>query len=48
MKINFFSVTFWFNIFDEHNKILEKLQKQFEAEFSKFNIFNYSKNLTQQ
>lgn len=45
MKINFFGVTFWFNIFDEHNDILSLLQKNFEDEYKNFNINNSSNNL---
>lgn len=45
MKINFFGVTFWFNIFDDHNDILSLLQKNFEYEYKNFNINNSSNNL---
>ncbi len=45
MKINCFSVTFWFNIFTNHNEILEVLQKSLKDEYSKFNVFNYTDNL---
>ena len=45
MKINCFSVTFWFNIFEEHSVVLESLQKSFNEEYSKFNVYNYTKNL---
>lgn len=45
MKINCFSVTFWFNIYEEHNQLLEFLQKEFKEEYPKFNIYNYTNNL---
>jgi len=45
MKINCFSVTFWFNIFDKHSDMLNLLQEEMKDEYSKFNIFNYTDNL---
>lgn len=45
MKIKFFGVTFWFNVFDDHNDILSLLQKNFEDEYKNFNINNSSNNL---
>lgn len=45
MKINCFSVTFWFNIFDKHKELLEVLQKELHNEYQKFNVFNYTNNL---
>ena len=45
MKMNYFSITFWFNIFSDHNDILEVLQEEFKDEYSKYNILNYSDNL---
>ena len=34
MKINCFSVTFWFNIFDNHNDALGFLQNELSDEFA--------------
>jgi len=45
MKINCFSITFWFNIFDKHKDLLDVLQKELASEYQKFNIFNYTDNL---
>lgn len=45
MKINFFSVTFWFNIFDEHTSILEKFRKELNEEYKNFNVKNITDNL---
>ena len=44
MKINFFSITFWFNIFNEHNDILEEFQEALKDEYDKFNVFGISDN----
>jgi len=45
MKINCFSITFWFDIYDKHNEIIELFQKEFESEFNQFNVMNYTNNL---
>lgn len=45
MKVNCFSVTFWFNIFDKHSDILNILQEELKDEYNKFNVFNYTDNL---
>lgn len=44
MHTNFFSVTFWFNIFNNHKEILDVLQKELIDEYSNFNIYNYTDN----
>ena len=44
MHINFFSVTFWFNIFNNHKEILEVLQKELNDEYRNFSIHNYTDN----
>lgn len=45
MKVNCFSVTFWFNVFDSHSEILPILQEKLKEEYNKFNVFNYTENL---
>lgn len=45
MKINCYSVTFWFNIFDKHSDVLDILQEELKTEYNKFNVFNYTDNL---
>jgi len=45
MKINCFSITFWFNIFDNHKDILETFQEKFIDEYNNFNIKNLDNNL---
>jgi len=45
MKINCYSVTFWFNIFDNHNFLLEVLQNELKDEYDKYNFFKYTNNL---
>lgn len=45
MKINSFSVTFWFNIFDNHTKFLEQLQIKLIDEYKTFNINTIDNNL---
>lgn len=45
MKINFFSVTFWFNIFDKHTDILNEFREKLSDEYKNFNIKNPSDNL---
>lgn len=45
MKVNCFSITFWFNIFNEHTKLLNTLQRELNNEYEKFNVVNYSDNL---
>lgn len=45
MNINCFSVTFWFNIYKEHNDLLSILQKEFKNEYNEFNVYDYTDNL---
>ena len=45
MKINCFSITFWFNVFKNHQQILENLQNFFKDEYEKYDIFNMTNNL---
>jgi len=45
MKTNFFSVIFWFNIFDNHKEILDDFQVELKDEYEQFNVFNYTDNL---
>ena len=44
MKTNFFSVTFWFNIYDNHKEMLSVLQNDLKDEYSNYNINNYTNN----
>ena len=44
MKINCFSITFWFNIFDDHLKILDRFKENVNDEYKNFNINNNSHN----
>lgn len=45
MKVNCFSVTFWFNIFDKHTDILGEFREKLNKEYKNFNINNSSNNL---
>jgi len=45
MKINYFSVTFWFNIFDKHTDILDEFRDKLNDEYQNFNIKNINDNL---
>lgn len=45
MKINCFSVTFWFNIFDNHKDVIELFQEKLGDEYNNFNITNKESNL---
>lgn len=45
MKINYFSITFWFNIFDNHLELLEVLKENISDEYQNFNINNINNNL---
>ena len=45
MKINCFSITFWFNIFKNHQEILEIFQNFFKSEYDKYDFFNITDNL---
>lgn len=45
MKINCFSVTFWFNILSNSNELLSSLQDALKDEYSKFELFNKADNL---
>lgn len=38
MKVNYFSITLWFNIFEEHANIIEKLGDLFKSEYSQINF----------
>ncbi len=44
MQLNVLSVTFWFNIYTNHNIALEKFQSELSQEYNNFNIFNYTDN----
>lgn len=45
MQLNYFSVTFWFNIYQKHNEILNLFQENFKEEYNSFSVFNYTDNL---
>lgn len=45
MKTNYFSITFWFNIFNNHSGVLAILQNELKDEYEKFSVFNYTENL---
>lgn len=45
MKINYFGVTFWFNIFEKHIEILENFRKKLGNEYQNFNIKGLNDNL---
>lgn len=45
MKINCFSITFWFNVFKNHQQILENIQNFFKDEYDKYDVFNMTNNL---
>ena len=45
MKLNCFSITFWFNIFKNHQEILETIQNFFKDEYDKYDVFNITDNL---
>ena len=45
MKVNCFSITFWFNIFKNHQEILEIFQNFFKSEYDKYDVFNVTDNL---
>ncbi len=40
MKYNYFSITFWFNLVENHQMLLADLNKTFETEFASFNVLN--------
>jgi hypothetical protein len=44
MKINCFSVTFWFNILDNSSELLEALQSEVR-EYQKYEVYNITNNL---
>ena len=44
MKINCFSVTFWFNILDNSSELLEALQSEVK-EYQKYEVYNITNNL---
>lgn len=45
MKIQHFGVTFWFNIYDDFNILLESLKDTLKDEFNSFNYNNIDSNL---
>lgn len=45
MKIKCFSVTFWFNIVDNHSEILKIFQDNLSDEYTNFNLRNIDNNL---
>lgn len=45
MNINCLSVTFWFNIYDEHLNFLETLRNTLKDEYQNFNINSKTNNL---
>ena len=45
MKINCFSVTFWFNMFTNHLEVLNELSSSLKDEFSNFKIYNDNPNI---
>ncbi|MBE5806327.1 MAG: hypothetical protein E7313_06475 [Clostridiales bacterium] len=45
MNFNYFSITFWFDIFENHKDLLEIFQKEFSEEFNNINIMQYTDNL---
>lgn len=45
MKINCFSITFWFNIFDNHADILGTFQEKLGDEYNNFNVKSVDNNL---
>lgn len=44
MKFNYFSVTFWFDIFEDHTELLKVLSIDLKNEFNTFNILNNNTN----
>lgn len=45
MKLNFISVTIWFNIYDDINKLLNNLQNNFKNEYTSYQVNNVTNNL---
>lgn len=45
MTVNCFSITFWFNIFEKHNEVLNLFQKFFQDEYSNYQIYNSKDNV---
>ena len=45
MKINCFSITFWFNVFKNHQDLLGTFQDFFQDEYDKYDVFNITDNL---
>ncbi len=45
MKVNCFSITFWFNIFENPNELLNSFQNFFQDEYSNYQIYNASNNV---
>lgn len=44
MKINCFSITFWFNIFENHQSLLSDLDNTLKGEYQNFNVLNGDNN----
>lgn len=45
MKTNYFSITFWFNIVNNHTEFLDDLRESLKDEFSNYEIKNITNNL---
>ncbi len=45
MKINFFSITFWFNIFEGHLDLLSDMEEGLKDEFENFDTYSYTDDL---
>ena len=45
MKYNFFGVTFWFNIYENHTEILNVFKERLSDEYQEFNLRTLDKNL---
>lgn len=45
MKINYMSVIFWFNTFENHKEILEEMEKTFQKIVTNFEIYDDTDNL---
>ena len=41
MKINYMSVIFWFNTFENHKEILEEMEKTFQKIVTNFEIYDF-------
>ena len=47
MNLNYFSITYWFNIFADHSNFLNILSDYFKDEFQSLNIKNQTNNLVE-